>query len=153
MAAAPTLNPSAPLDRRKKRAPEGPEVSQVVEATGKGKQKRQPNPSEEDRWSDRSRVNPANGPLEVAYGPIIGTTRGIGEDHADAGASSGVRRSPPGAAGTISGDAPPHNESSIAHADGSGQWERSGEEDNSEATPPTYGIGGDEDEFLSLIHI
>jgi len=60
----PTLNPDAPLDRRRKLAPEGPQAG-VEDKKGKKKQRA--------TKASSSTENHGADPLEIAYGPTIGT--------------------------------------------------------------------------------
>jgi hypothetical protein len=61
----PTLNPDAPLGRRKKEAPEGPQVG-VEDKKGKKK-------ALAEAQSPSSTHESGMDPLEIAYGPTIGT--------------------------------------------------------------------------------
>lgn len=70
----PTLNPRDPLERRKKEAPEGPEA---LPDDKKGKRKASAN-----GHGAASVSSPDKGldPLEIAYGPMVGTTSKLTED-------------------------------------------------------------------------
>lgn len=80
---APSLNPNAPLERRRKAAPEGPQ-SGVQDNKGKKKEKA-PNASSSTRSHGAD-------PLEIAYGPTIGTHTEITQDDFEVDTETGPHK-------------------------------------------------------------
>jgi len=80
---APSLDPNAPLGRRRKEAPEGP---QAGINNRKGKKK-----ATEPSSSTQSQSHGAN-PLEIAYGPTVGTHTQITEDDFQVDTETGIHR-------------------------------------------------------------
>lgn len=126
----PSLDPSSPLGRRRKEAPEGPE--RRASSTNKGKQKTQ-----ESHGVD---------PLEIAYGPIVGTNPELTEDDFEVDLEEGTHRPQADAVHeprTVSPEpklGPPPREGE----------EEAEEEDEDDGPSPTFSIGGDEDEFRNV---
>ncbi|KAL2264310.1 hypothetical protein VTK26DRAFT_7276 [Humicola hyalothermophila] len=114
---APSLNPDAPLGRRKKEAPEG---SQVGVGDRKGKKKAHANATE-----SRSNHEMGKDPLEIAYGPTIGTYSKVTRDDFKVDTDAGVHK--------------PQNERAQQ------EMERRKNE-TGQNTTPDYGLDG-EDEF------
>ena len=136
----PTLNPKDPLERRKKEAPEGPEA---LPNDRKGKKKAGVNGKA--KASD-SPPDKGMDPLEIAYGPMMGTTSKLtGDDfkvddvspHHPHGTSPGHDASHDLEAG---GKNTPATEVSN-HWDHTTDTEGEGEEDRS----PHFAVDGEED--------
>lgn len=79
----PSLNPNAPLERRRKAAPEGPQTG-VKDKKGKKKEKA-PNASS-------STQSHGADPLEIAYGPTIGTHTEITEEDFEVDTETGPHK-------------------------------------------------------------
>lgn len=127
----PSLNPSPPLGRRRKEAPEGPEVGS---SDKKGKRKSKaaaPAQAAEPQGKD---------PLEIAYGPIVGTNPQVTEDDFGVDLEQGQHRPQTEAVHEPRTTSP----KPINH--GPGQEDGEGESEPS----PTFSIGGDEDEFRNV---
>ncbi|KAK3391045.1 organic solute transporter Ostalpha-domain-containing protein [Podospora didyma] len=69
-----SLNPASPLERRKKLAPEAPPAGDVEDRKGKKKAK------SSAKGGSSTTQDMGKDPLEIAYGPTIGTTTQIKED-------------------------------------------------------------------------
>ncbi|KAK1771356.1 organic solute transporter Ostalpha-domain-containing protein [Phialemonium atrogriseum] len=132
----PSLNPSAPLDRRKKLAPEG---LQVAAERKKGKQKQR-----SDAGEAGSSQGAGKDPLEIAYGPIVGTDPVITEDDFEVDTAGGMHHPQP--AMDRSGESSPGHGTPVGEE--AGQDERSSEHGSEPS--PTFSIGGDEDEFRNV---
>lgn len=123
---APSLDPNAPLGRRRKEAPEGPQAG-VNDRKGKKKAKA-------TKASSSTQSHGAD-PLEIAYGPTIGTHTQITEDdfqvdtetgiHKPQIAAEGGGRLSPGqlSPGQLDGENSPFQEET-------GQWDRRGDDGN-----------------------
>ncbi|KAK1759329.1 organic solute transporter Ostalpha-domain-containing protein [Echria macrotheca] len=113
----PSLNPDAPLERRRKEAPEG---SQVGVGDRKGKKKAKKASSTQDHGKD---------PLEIAYGPTIGTHTQITEDDFKVDTETGPHKPQRNAAGggRLSPGQLSHGESPVREE--SGQWDGHGGEE------------------------
>jgi hypothetical protein len=140
---APTLNPEAPLERRKKQAPEGPQAG-VGDKKGKKK-------ALADAQSPSSTHETGKDPLEIAYGPTVGTHTEITKDDFKVDTDSGPHK-PHQAATGRSRQRHTGQEDDGAIRDGSEHWQ--GEEENNgrdrnNTSSPSYGIE-EEDEFRNV---
>lgn len=134
-----SLDPDAPLERRKKEAPEGPQAG-VGDKKGKKK-------ALADAQSPSSTHETGMDPLEIAYGPTIGThteittddfkvdTDGQHKPHQEAARPS--RQSASEAADRSTAE-DSHNRSDVGEND-----------ESSRNTSPAYGVEG-EDEFRNV---
>ncbi|KAH8912895.1 DUF300-domain-containing protein [Coniochaeta sp. PMI_546] len=124
----PSLDPSTPLGRRRKEAPEGPERRPSSTKTKKGKQKS--SPATESHGVD---------PLEIAYGPIVGTNPEITEDDFDVDLEHGTHKPQIDAV---------HEPRTVSPEPKLGLPPRDEEEEDGPS--PTFSIGGDEEEFRNV---
>ncbi|KAL1867351.1 hypothetical protein VTK73DRAFT_4230 [Phialemonium thermophilum] len=135
----PSLNPEAPLDRRRKPAPEAP---QVAEPDTKGKKKKKK--GEGAQKSSPGGHSKGKDPLEIAYGPVVGTDPVLTEDDFEVDTEAGMHQ--PQHEPHPSGMETPRQEDS--HDQDSETWD-GGSRDRENASPP-YAIAGDEDEFKNV---
>lgn len=130
----PTLNPTAPLDKRKTASDDSPPAAS---RSKKGKQKQRSN-------TGGASSSPEHGknPLEIAYGPVVGTSPTITEDDFEVDTADIMHKPQP---------APEQARDPAAEIspieEEEGEWEDSGGRGN--PAPPSYGIG-DEDEFRNV---
>lgn len=139
----PSLNPDAPLQRRRKKAPEGPQAG-VGDKKGKKR-------AHADATSSSATQETGKDPLEIAYGPTIGTHPEITTDDFEVDTDSGQHKPhQKEAAGQ-----PRHSHPPVEHGntigEGSQQWEAEREDtDGTERrTTPQYGVDG-EDGFQNV---
>lgn len=138
----PTLDPNAPLERRKKQAPEGPQAG--VDDT-KGKKK-----ALADAQSPSSTHETGKDPLEIAYGPTIGTHTEITKDDFDFDTENGQHMPQRDGSG-------PSRPSQPSQGDGGSEGERpserAGQDEHSKRADdnksPQYRLEG-EDEFRNV---
>jgi hypothetical protein len=136
----PSLNPNAPLERRKKEAPEGP---QAGIGDKKGKKKAQA----DDATGSSSSHEAGKDPLEIAYGPTIGTHPEITKDDFKVDTDSGQHKPhQKEAAGQPRHSHPPAEHGNPA-GEGPQQWgpEREETSDTEHNTKPQYGVDGEDD--------
>ncbi|KAL2126552.1 hypothetical protein VTI74DRAFT_701 [Chaetomium olivicolor] len=132
-----TLNPDAPLERRKKQAPEGPQAGADDK---KGKKK-----ALADAQSPSSAHETGKDPLEIAYGPTIGTHTEITKDDFKVDTEIGQHRPHKEPVGSSRPGQP-------SQADGMKPREWETEEEDSPTdrqTNPQYNLDG-EDEFQNV---
>ncbi|KAK4193772.1 organic solute transporter Ostalpha-domain-containing protein [Podospora australis] len=137
----PSLNPRKPLERRKKEAPEGPQAG--VDDKGKQKARSKPSSPEQSTGVD---------PLEIAYGPTMGTHKEITEDDFNVDVESGLHQPHKHSEGPSRLDS---NDDDNANDDEpspgreeAGQWARN-EDGTHRVQSPQYGVGS-EDEFQNV---
>ncbi|KAJ9129488.1 hypothetical protein NKR19_g10348, partial [Coniochaeta hoffmannii] len=143
----PSLDPSNPLGRRRKEAPEGPErqhsssTTTTNQKSRKGKQKTTTKTAHESRGVD---------PLEIAYGPIVGTNPDITEDDFEVDLEEGTHRPQADAVHeprTVS----PEPKLGLPPREGEEEEDDDDEEGGDNDKPsPTFSIGSDEDEFRNV---
>lgn len=111
------------MDRRRKRAPEGPQAG-VDDRKGK-KKATKASSSMQDHGAD---------PLEIAYGPTIGTHKQITEDDFQVDTETGPHKPQLKAegGGRLSPGLADNHESPVREE--SGQWDRRDEDDNAETS-------------------
>lgn len=137
----PTLNPDAPLERRKKQAPEGPQAG-VGDRKGKKK-------ALADAQSPSSTHETGKDPLEIAYGPTIGTHTELTKDDFEVDTDAGLHKPHKETVGQ-SRQSQPHQEDDGPTGEGSGGQEEDGNDHRTDhRTSPQYGLGG-EDEFRNV---
>ncbi|KAK0715703.1 organic solute transporter Ostalpha-domain-containing protein [Lasiosphaeris hirsuta] len=138
---APSLNPDAPMDRRRKRAPEGPQAG-VNDRKGKKK----------ERATKASSSTQSHGkdPLEIAYGPMVGTSTKLTEDDFKVDTDSGPhkpQKTSQGGGQLSPGQTNESDESPVREE--AAQWERDGEpeepEERETRSIPYSGIGSAEE--------
>lgn len=133
----PTLNPRDPLERRKKEAPEGPEA---LPNDKKGKKKADPN----GQRATNSTPDKGMDPLEIAYGPMMGTTSKLTED--DFRVDDVSPHHP-------HGTSPGHDTSHDLEDDGKGtpvtevsnHWGHATDTEGEEERSPHFTVGGEEE--------
>lgn len=133
----PTLNPRDPLERRKKEAPEGPEA---LPNDKKGKKKADPN----GQRATNSTPDKGMDPLEIAYGPMMGTTSKLTED--DFRVDDVSPHHP-------HGTSPGHDTSHDLEDDGKGtpvtevsnHWGHAMDTEGEEERSPHFTVGGEEE--------
>ncbi|KAH6635264.1 organic solute transporter Ostalpha-domain-containing protein [Chaetomium sp. MPI-SDFR-AT-0129] len=137
----PSLNPDAPLERRKKQAPEG---AQAGAGDKKGKKR---------AVADAQRASsPHEGgadPLEIAYGPTVGTHTKLTEDDFQVDTNSGPHKPHQESPQSARQNHPGQTESPANEQ--SGGWGGEDEENNNSdrTTSPNYGVG-EQDEFRNV---
>ncbi|KAK0629805.1 organic solute transporter Ostalpha-domain-containing protein [Bombardia bombarda] len=158
-----SLNSDSPLARRMKRAPEGPEMGTTADKKGKKKQ------SSNKKGTSSSAAAPDKGmdPLEIAYGPTMGTVSKITEEDFEIDREGSESPKPPTTTqrnGDGEGEEKEdHGRHSPLHPDDdddespireeAGLWDRrnhdEAEEEGGRVTSP-YGLGGADDEFQNV---
>lgn len=140
----PTLNPDAPLERRRKPAPEGP---QAGVSDRKGKQK-----AIADAQSPGTTHETGKDPLEIAYGPTVGTHPHITKDDFKVDTDSGLHKPHQESARGSGRDRHVHHEES-SQATGEGAAGEGGQEGGDRGSDQhsgqQYGLDG-EDEFRNV---
>lgn len=127
----PSLDPSSALGRRRKEAPEGPERRTSSTKSKKGKQK-----------SSLAQESHGVDPLEIAYGPIVGTNPDITEDDFEVDLEHGTHKPQADAV---------HEPRTVSPEPKLGPPPRDDDEEEEEDRPsPTFSIGGDEEEFRNV---
>ncbi|KAB5540388.1 organic solute transporter Ostalpha-domain-containing protein [Coniochaeta sp. 2T2.1] len=142
----PKLDPNTQLGRRRKEAPEGPERQPSASASSKSKSKAKSK-------KGKSTAKPAQqshgvDPLEIAYGPIVGTNPDITADDFEVDLEDGAHRPQEDAVHeprTVS----PEPKLGLPPRDGEEEEEEEedGEEDGKKSP---FSIGGDEEEFRNV---
>lgn len=136
---SPAINPATPLGRRRKEAPEGPQLDASDASDTKGKK----------RSKDTSSAHKSHGvdPLEIAYGPIVGTNPEITESDFEVDLEQGQHKPQDGAVSEPRTTSPTLNaQKSLNQAEQEG-----GDDNDADHKPsPTFSIGGDEDEFRNV---
>ncbi|EAQ88004.1 hypothetical protein CHGG_04623 [Chaetomium globosum CBS 148.51] len=136
----PTLNPDAPLERRKKQAPEGP---QAGAGDRKGKKKELA-----EAQNPGSTHEAGLDPLEIAYGPTIGTHTEITKDDFNVDTDSGQHKPHQETARPARQTHVPRDDNDST--DISSDAEEQGEDSGMGRSPrPKYGLDG-EDEFRNV---
>ncbi|KAK3990032.1 organic solute transporter Ostalpha-domain-containing protein [Cladorrhinum sp. PSN332] len=134
---SPSLNPDAPLERRKKLAPDGPQAG-VDDKKGKKKAR-----SDNKKGSSPTGDGGAD-PLEIAYGPVVGTHTEIAEDDFKVDTDTGLHKphqhdSQPRRGSPLASNghhSPSHEEDT--------HWTRE-DDDNDYNSAPRYGTGSEEE--------
>ncbi|KAL2023386.1 hypothetical protein VTK56DRAFT_2743 [Thermocarpiscus australiensis] len=136
------LNPDDPLERRKKQAPDGPQAG-----VGDRKGKKQ---ARVDSQGSSSGEGMGKDPLEIAYGPTVGTHTEITEDDFRVDIESGLHKPPHNQpAEQARQELPPVGDDSPIEDEPQhwqGEMEGSGRHQN---TSPQYNLG-EEDEFRNV---
>lgn len=132
----PKLNPTAPVDRRRSRASED---AHAAPQHTKGKQRQR-----SEAGGSSSSQEHGKDPLEIAYGPIVGTNPTITEDDFEVDTTDGIHKPQP--TPDQVGEPPREEDSPVSEE--AGQWDDPDERGGQ--TPPTYEIGEDEDEFPNV---
>lgn len=128
---SPSINPATPLGRRKKEAPEGPQL----DATDKKGKKN-------SKASSSAKQSHGLDPLEIAYGPIVGTNPEITESDFEVDLEQGQNKPQDEAVHEPRSTSPTLN-----HAANRNEADEEEEEDD---PSPTFSIGEDEDEFRNV---
>lgn len=136
----PSLDPSTPLGRRRKEAPEGPERRPSSSSANKGKQK---------TAAAAAAAQEPHGvdPLEIAYGPVVGTNRDLTEDDFEVDLEEGTHRPQADAVHEPRTVSP---EPKLGPPPRDGEEEEEEEDDGDDGPSPTFSIGSDEDEFRNV---
>lgn len=134
---SPSLDPDAPLDRRRKQAPEG---GQVGVDDRKGKKTEQKAATASSSTQDHGLD-----PLEIAYGPTIGTHTQITEDDFQVDTETGPHKPQKAAegGGRLSPGQMPKHESPVREE--SGPWDSASEAEEGSKKDDHYGVGGAEE--------
>lgn len=128
------MNSNAALDRRKKQAPEGPQAG-IDDKKGKNKAK----------GSSSTGVGGAD-PLEIAYGPTIGTHKEITEDDFNVDVESGLHKPQDHEFVEPHPTPPPREDDESPINEERGQWERSdGDGADDSHKSPQYATGSEEE--------
>ncbi|KAK3323520.1 organic solute transporter Ostalpha-domain-containing protein [Cercophora scortea] len=138
-----SLDSTNPLARKMKRAPEGPEIGPTVTTVKKAKAKRKAKGKGKGpvmAEGPSSILDPGKDPLEIAYGPTIGTHPEITEDDFKIDSGNTSHKPPPkNDEDTVNDD----HESPIREE--SGQWERHNHSEAGSGTSSPYNLGGAEE--------
>jgi len=123
------------MDRRRKRAPEGPQAG-VDDKKGKKKERAPKTSSTQDHGV---------GPLEIAYGPMVGTHPKITEDDfkVDTGTGSSHKPQENAEGGGQLSPGQLHDDESPVREE-SGQWDRRDEDDSADKSVQIPGSGAEE---------
>ncbi|KAH6856529.1 organic solute transporter Ostalpha-domain-containing protein [Chaetomium sp. MPI-CAGE-AT-0009] len=134
----PTLNPDAPLERRKKQAPEGP---QAGVGDKKGKKKALANAQ-----TPGSTHEAGMGPLEIAYGPTIGTHTEITKDDFKVDTDSGLHKPHQDSARPARRSHVPWEDTNESTGEVSRDVGEEGEDSGTDRSPsPKYVVDGEDD--------
>lgn len=129
-ATSPSIDPGTPLGRKKKEAPEGPQLDKT---DSKGKKN--------SKSSSSAPQSHGVDPLEIAYGPIIGTNPEITESDFEVDLEEGQTRPQDEAI-----HAPRATSPTLNHVPGQSEAETDDDDEDNKPSP-TFSIGDDEEEF------
>lgn len=138
---SPSINPATPLGRRRKEAPEGPQLD-----ASDASDKRNKKGKTKSTASSSAHVSHGVDPLEIAYGPIVGTNPEITESDFEVDLEQGQHKPQDDAVSEPRTTSPTLNaQKSLNRAEAEAD-----SDDDDDKPSPTFSIGGDEDEFRNV---